>query len=196
MNLTSMVKEYKQTKSDIVLNKIFIQIQPILKKKAKYIYYHKKFKGNGYSFTIAQTRKLDFEDALQELNMEILRIIKEYDPEKSFEPYFFATLWNWRPQFLKQGNFLQWLRMTNESEMGEDEGENLLEQLAIASPILEPVNLLDFFEDLTEEEINFLNLCIKNKDKNQSQLSEIIGVTQPRVSQIIANLRKKLKVNL
>jgi len=94
------------------------------------------------------------------------------------------------------GNFLQWLGTTNESEMGEDEGENLLEQLAIASPILEPANLMDFFEDLTEEEKSFLNLCIKNKDKNQSQLSEIIGVTQPRVSQIVANLRKKLKINL
>jgi len=196
MNLTSMVREYKQSNSSQILDSIFIQIQPILKKKAQYIYYHKKFKGNKYSFTIAQTKKLDYEDVLQELNMEILRIVQEYNPKKEFEPYFFATLWNWRPQFLKQGNFLQWLGTTNESEMGEDEGENLLEQLAIASPILEPANLMDFFEDLTEEEKSFLNLCIKNKDKNQSQLSEIIGVTQPRVSQIVANLRKKLKVHL
>jgi len=48
INLTNLVKEYKKTKSKIILNKIYSELKSIVKDKADYIYYHKYYPLNLY----------------------------------------------------------------------------------------------------------------------------------------------------
>jgi len=38
-------------------------------------------------------------DILQELWIEVMKIIQKYDPSKPFMNYFYSTLWRWRPSF-------------------------------------------------------------------------------------------------
>jgi len=49
---------------------------------------------------------------------------------------------------------------------------------------------------LTEQEKILLNILKENPEINQSELSEKIEVTQPRISQLYDSIRKKLKSDL
>lgn len=48
INLTNMVKEYKQTKNKLIMNKIYVELKSTIQQKAKFIYYEKFYPLNLY----------------------------------------------------------------------------------------------------------------------------------------------------
>jgi hypothetical protein len=48
INFTNLVKEYKETKSKITLNRIYSELKSTVQQKAKFIYYHKYYPLNLY----------------------------------------------------------------------------------------------------------------------------------------------------
>lgn len=197
--LDEQVLEYKKTKDRNLLNNLFITLQPMIKKKSEYVFYHKKFNCGNYSIRLCDTKKVELDDIIQELNLEILRLIEDYDITRPFKNYFFATLWDWRPAFIRTGNFGKEINMViSENMLATDENVNFLDNMADPNSIQvqDDTPIFQKFTDLTEEEKKVMNLLMKNNKMNQSQIAKIIGVTQPRVSQIIKKLKDKYNPDL
>jgi RNA polymerase sigma factor (sigma-70 family) len=214
MTLNELAKEYKQTKSNAILNKIFEVLSSEIKTKAQKIFYKQKFIKDKYeveifnkvtkkfvkaervsTFKLCDTKKIDLEDVEQELYLLVMKLLENFDAEKPFENYLNATIKNWRPDFIRTFNFVQGLNTVNESELPEkNDKESTLDDIVIEQK--EVVEIEDLFNNLTESEKKFIELKKLNLDKNQSQLAEIIGVTQQRVQQILESLKKKCNYHL
>jgi RNA polymerase sigma factor (sigma-70 family) len=197
--LDELALEYKKTKNKNLLNNLFILLQPMLKKKSEYIFYHKQFKCGNSSVRLCNTKKVELDDIIQELNLEVLRIIDNYDVSRPFKNYFFSTLWDWRPDFIRTGNFGKEINMViSENILATDENTNFLDNMADPNSVqaTDDTPIFQKFTDLTDQEKKVMNLLMKNNKINQSQIAKIIGVTQQRVGQIINKLKNKYNPDL
>jgi RNA polymerase sigma factor (sigma-70 family) len=123
--------------------------------------------------------------------IEIMRIIKKYKCKKPFDNYLFASLWNWKPHFLNK-KFYNYLK-NNSAEIIDEEGneKSLIENIPQEENTTAELDFKEMFENLNETEKKVINLLTENNDIKQSEIAEIIGVTQQRISQIIDEIKKK-----
>jgi len=217
-NLNELAKQYKKTNSQVILLEIFKLLAQPIKTKARYIFYKQDFVKEKYEvmvydkkkedlkkqkrvryFKLCDTNKIELEDIEQDLQLQVMELLKKYDPKKPFENYFNATLSDWRPSCVREFNFIKDLDTKNETELvQENQEEPPLDDLATIEPEypVEDVNIDKMFQNLTKKEKNLLELMVKFPNKNQQELADIIGVTQPRVVQILKEVRKKYKKTL
>jgi RNA polymerase sigma factor (sigma-70 family) len=186
--INELVKQYKKTKDSQVLNQIFEVLKNIIKTKSEFIFYQKLFKFGKFEFRLVDTKQYELNDVKQELNLEVLRIIKDYNINEPFEPYFFASLWNWKPRFVNKKLIQQLL---NIHEVDEDEDSKVNNIPAEPVEIEDELNIDEMFTNLTDIEKKIVILLKDNPELNQSQLAETIGVTQQRISELLVNIRKK-----
>jgi RNA polymerase sigma factor (sigma-70 family) len=215
MTLNQLAKEYKKTASSIILNEIFKLLTDALHKKAQYVFYEQKFSKGKYdieifdkttkqfqkekrteTFRLCDTKKVEFVDVEQELNLKVMELLNKYDARKPFENYLFATLKNWRPTFIQNLNFTKGLNTVNESDLADiNDKHSSLDEVVSVMPE-EEIEIDDLFANLTEEEKKFIELKKKFPHKNQTEIATILGVTQQRVSQILIDLKKKCNYRL
>jgi RNA polymerase sigma factor (sigma-70 family) len=191
--INELVRQYKKNKDPQLLNQIFEVLKNIIKKKAEFLFYQKIYKMGKYEFRLVDTKQCDLNDVKQELNLEILRIINDYNVKEPFENYFFASLWRWKPRFINK-KFIQ--QMFNIHEIDEDEESKMNNIPAKPEETNEDINIDELFSDLSEIEKKIVNLLKDNPELNQSELAETIGVTQQRISELMANIRKKYNKRL
>ena len=191
--LNKLVIQYKKTKNSQILNQIFEILKNVIKKKAEFIFYQKTFKFGKCEFRLINTKQIELNDVKQELNLEVLRIINNYNIKKPFEKYLFGCLWNWKPKFMNKKFLQQYL---NIHETDGNRGIKIDEILGKPEGDKEKINIDEMFENLTKIEKKIINFLIKNSNLNQSQLAEKIGVTQQMISKIMKNVRKKYRKRL
>jgi len=192
-NLSELVKKYKETNDKKILNDIFYQLRNILKKKAQHVFYQKEFKIQKSSYKLIDTKLIDFEDVLSELNLLILKLINNYNIEQDFETYLFASIWNWRPDCIHniKSNKNPAKFVGKVITMNEDENEiDILDENS-EYKVTNELNADELFENLTETEKKIINLLQDDHSLTQQQLSQIIGVTQQRISQLLIDIKKK-----
>jgi len=208
--LDKLAKEYSRTKDKTILPKIFKILKHILKKKASFVFYQQTFHEgrrlpkskwfkniNGeliptyeHNFRLSDTKQTELEDVEQELAKELIILLKKYNPTQPFEEYLYGTLWNWIPKFTTKNKFLNYLKH-NSMYVVDDSGneKSLIDDLPQESH--EERNLVDNFENLTENEIKIINLFQENGNIKQTEIARIIGVTKQRVKQILQGLKNK-----
>jgi RNA polymerase sigma factor (sigma-70 family) len=191
--LNELIKQYKKTKDHQLLNQIFEVLKNIIKKKAEFLFYQKTFKFGKYEFKLVDTKQVELNDVKQELNLELLRMIKDWKGKQPFENYLFASLWNWRPKFVNKSLIQETF---NIHEIDEDEDSKIDNIPAEPEEIKEDINIDEMFSDLTEIEKKIIILLKDNPELNQSELADIIGVTQQRISELMTNIRKKYNKGL
>lgn len=189
-NLTELVREYKKTKSQALLNDIFSQLAQIIKEKATFIFYKQRFNIKGTVFKLVDTQQIELEDVIQEINLEIVKLINKYDIKKKFEPYLYSTLWKFKPHFINQ-DFVNQLKNVP-STMIDNEGneKSILENIEV---LPEVGNYMELFENLTEIEKKVVKIYAENPTIKQRQLADTLGLTQQEVSKIMESIRKKVK---
>lgn len=208
--LQQLVIDYKTTKHQKLLEEIFLLLDKLLIKKAKYIFYKQKFFKNycvkriydeetkqyidkqfTECFKLCDIGKVDYEDVLQELKIEVLRIIENYDIKKPFMTYLVSSIWKWRPDYIRNKQFVAELSNV-------EENENILDKSFIekSSEEINTKQILKRFSNLTEQEEKYIKLKINHPEYNQSEIADILGVTQQRVSELKKNLRKKYSADL
>jgi len=193
--LTKLIIRYKKNKDKLLLESIYKKVAKILYKKAQFIFYRKFFKIKGRQFTIKNLGIFDFDDILQELNVELLNIIEKYNITKPFENYFYSVLWNWKPAFMNKRDF--WQNLENVCGDINDNEQNFSKLLAVyPKKMSDQLNIENMFQKLSDDEKNVLKLLQKNPRLNQSQVADKLGVTQQRISQIYNDLKIKYKKNL
>jgi RNA polymerase sigma factor (sigma-70 family) len=178
--ITDLIKEYKITKSKILMEKIFILLDPMIKIKSKSVHY------------LIRKYKLEVEDVKQELCLKILQIINEFNPEKSFENYLFSCLRRWQPVLKKEDRTkyksLYYINQTT----GEEEEEKFTDNLGqkpTQNLIIEDI----FKECKTDIEKQICKLYLEYPKISEAEIAEKLGTYQKDISRVINGLRKRLK---
>lgn len=220
MNIEILVKEYKQTQNKKILNDIFISLKKLVQKKSKYVYHKKFYPLSLYSkcsecrncqdktqcegcikctcikgtFNLKRNQLCDYEDVENDLWLEILRIIKNYNITKNFDTYLYASLWEWRPSFVNK-NLLKEIetRSLTRSEECDSISEDVPdytsgEQNQLGWKIEEIERICK-----TKNEQLVLSILLSNNRLNQEEIATKANLTRQTVSKIIKTLRKKIK---
>jgi RNA polymerase sigma factor (sigma-70 family) len=204
-NLTELAREYKKIKSQ--------KVSSALKKKADYVFYEQKFFKNEYkvrifnretlkfknekrinTFRLCDTKKIELEDIQQELNLKVMELLEKYNISLPFTNYLFGTLKNWRPSYVQDINFVKGLDTINESDLSgnkEIKDTDINDIPAPEQKTEESINLDTLFANLTSQEKMVINILRKDCKKKEDEIAKIIGVTQPRVAQILQSIREK-----
>jgi len=206
-NITSLIIEYKQTHLSKILDDIFKELNPIIEKKSKYIYFQKYFPISLYNkcseclnckehkcnichkctckkgtFNLHRNNLCDYEDVKQDLSMEILKLIEKFDIKRDFDTYFYATLWNWKPSFLNK-DFIKTLI----SESIENQPE-LIDKKKLCDFNIE--ELITKLKNKIDRQIIY-NLLKDNK-LSQIALANKLGLTKSQIDYRIKKIKNKI----
>ena len=144
-------------------------------------------------FNLRNDNLCELEDIENDIWLEILRIIENYDITKDFNVYLFSCLWDFIPTFITK-DFLK--SLTNKSLTQSDEEGN-------ETQIDIPENKEDENSKITMQEI--LKLCqtdlerkicelyLANPKLSQVALAKKLGTYQKCISRVLNDLRKRLK---
>jgi len=225
INLTQLVKEYKQTKNKILLNKIYLELQSTIKQKAKFIFFQKWYPLNLYHpckfcrscdklnnipksehslickdceickcikgfFNLNKNHLCDYEDVENDIWLEVIRTIENFDMTKDFNTYLFSNLWEFIPSFINK-NFIKSLSnksLTQSDEEGNETQMDIPEEETQTKKI-DLDTILNCCK--TEQEREILRLLAKGS--KQEEIAEILELSSQYISKVIIRLRKRLK---
>jgi len=186
-NLTNLVRQYKKSKNKKLLNEIFIKLNNTIKDKAQKVFYKQNFFGKK-EMRICDTKQIELEDVIQDLNLFILRIITDYNIKQPFENYFNCSLKLYKPSFIN-AEFMKNLNTQSIYQLNEEgKEENIAEKI----PTSEPINI-EFNHPLTEEEQEVWELLKGNLNLSQKEIAEELGLSQPTISGVIARIKGKIQ---
>jgi len=187
--LDELAIQYKKANNQYIGNQIYLLVKKSIQEKTKYLFYQQKYKG----MRLCNLHIVDIEDVEQELYLELARTLDKYNQKKgTFSTYWYSTLWNYKPKFIN-ADFFNQLKNTKIYKLNEDdEEESLIDHIA-SFPAQDEINIFDMFDNLTEDEKKLINILKKKEGINQSELADIMGVTQSYISIMFVNIRKKYK---
>jgi len=187
-NLNDLVVKYKKLKDKKILEEIFKLLEDTIKEKARYVFYERVFNINNHPFKLVDIKQVEFKDVIQELNLETLRIINDYDITQSFETYFYASIWDWKPDFINADFFNNLNTQSIYQETIEGEEEDITEKISSSEEIK-----IEFKCKLTDLEQEVWELKKGNLNLSQEEIAEELGVSQKTVSNVIASIKKKIQ---
>lgn len=174
--LIKKIKQYKKTKDKKLLDDIFKELLPIIKNKSLYIYYRQKYYINKKYLTISKAGICELEDIIQELSLEVFKIIEKYDINKPFFNYFYASIWHWKPSVI------------DTKIVYTDNGEFLDNFLVVDK---DKLCIDDMFSGLTIKERNIIELL--SQGYKRKDIAKKINLTEQRIGQYIYKLSLKIK---
>jgi RNA polymerase sigma factor (sigma-70 family) len=219
--ITDLAINYKQTKNQKILEKLLFTLEPLIQKKASYIYNRKWYPLNyfykckycqhckntnkkickecnkclcdkGY-FNLKKNNLCEFDDVKNDLILKVLELIEQYDITKDFYSFFGGILFEWRPSFITQ----DFIKSISHAKIYEEiEGEEIESNLEDKKENIIHTNLtLDaiFKECKTEREKKVINLFLNDKRMTQEKAGKILGVSHQAISLILNKLQKRLK---
>ena len=206
-NITISIIEYKQTHSSKILNDIFKELNPIIEKKSKYIYFQKYFPISLYNkcssclnckehkcnichkctckkgtFNLHRNNLCDYEDVKQDLSMEILKLIEKFDITRDFDTYFYATLWNWKPSFLNK-DFIKTLVSESIGNQPELIDKKKIYDFNIQELIAKLKNKIDR---------QIIYNLLKDNGLSQKELAIKLGLTKSSLDYRIKKIKNKI----
>jgi len=228
INLTNLVKEYKQTKNKLIIDKIYLELKITIKQKAKFIYYHKWYPLNLYHpckycrnckqlnnvpkeehitickdcdvckcikgwFNLRKDGLCEYQDVEQDLNLEILRVIDNYDKEKGdFNSYLFSCLWNFIPSFITK-NFVTSLQNKSLTKINEEGNEIEIDPPNEQEEKPE-ISITEIFSTCkTDLERKVLEIILNNKKISNIKIAKELGINPQLASQILKKLKQRIK---
>jgi len=148
-------------------------------------------------FNLRKEGLCEYEDVEQDLNLEVLRVIENFDMTKDFNTYLFSCLWEWIPSFITK-NFVKSLLNKSLTKIDDEGNETEMDIADETEEKSEPsVSIEDIFTICKDDlEKKVLILILKHKKINQTKIAKELGITQQAISLILKGLRKRLKILL
>jgi RNA polymerase sigma factor (sigma-70 family) len=195
MTLNELAKFYKETKERKYIDEIFKIIAKQLNDKASYTFYQKKFKASKYYFRLCDTHKVEEDDVLQELYLNVLETINRYDGVRPFDTYLFSTLWLWKPKFINRDFYCQLKNISTVEYDNED--DEVMHEIAV-NPVYpqDEIVIDNLFTNLTEREKKIIDLLRQNTKLKRVELAEILEVSPESISQSLRSIKNKYKNNI
>jgi len=216
-NITNIIIEYKQTYSSKLLDSIFKELNPMLEKKAKFIYYKKYFPLSLYNkcptcrscqeqkcrechlctcikgtFNLKEQHLCDLDDVRHDLILETMRMIEKFDITRDFNTYFIATLWKWNPTFINRDMINTIISKSIYIKTEDDKESDIIDTKETKINDFDMTKFLDNLKDNTERKI--VHILLKNNKIQQKEIAEKLGFTEGRISQIIKKIKNKIKL--
>lgn len=143
-------------------------------------------------FNLKKDGLCDLEDVENDIWLEVLRVIDNFNSEKDFNIYLFSCLWEFIPSFITK-NFVKSLLHKSLTKIDEEGNETEIEILdeSKEKPKLSIEEILKVCKTKKEKEL--INLFISDKSMNQQKAGEIMGKSQQSISLILNRLQKKLR---
>jgi RNA polymerase sigma factor (sigma-70 family) len=155
----------------------------------------------GY-FNLRQDNLCEYQDVENDLWVEILRIIKDYDITKDFSTYLISSIYEWRPSFLTK-DFVDSLRntsltRTNEEGLEEevDIADNDTKNQLLSRLTLREIASVIFKLNRNEIEHKIVHMLFRDNSLTQTEIAEQLCVSQQYISEVIHLLQKKFKILL
>jgi len=203
--LTNLVIDYQETKAQAVLSAIFKLLEKTIKDKAKYIYNTKYFPISHYygasekkgTFNLRKSNLCDIEDVRQELIVEVIRIINNFNPKlnKKFMRYLLSCVWNWRPAFIT-ADFIGQITSEKLYKINSEGEEELTEQLMpedLNRKFID-IDLAGIESELTTPlEKKVLSVLLNSKGLTQVEIAKEAGVSKQMIGMVIAKIKNILK---
>jgi hypothetical protein len=149
----------------------------------------------GY-FNLNYGHLCDYEDVKQELDLEILKLINDFDIKLGdFNSYLFSSLWDWRPSFITL-EFVENITHNSLFEINEEGEEQILNIKDDKSQkkITSNLKIEEILKECkTETERKVCKLLLDTPTLSQKTLAKKLGTYQRDISRIINKLRKRLK---
>jgi len=241
INLTNLVKEYKEKKDKILLNQIYTELQSTIKQKARFIYYAKFYPLNLYHpckfcrncnklnnvpknehniickdcdickcikgfFNLKKNNLCEFEDVENDIWLEVMRTIEDFDITKDFNTYLFSNLWEFIPSFITK-DFVKSLSNKSLTKLDDEGNETQIDisEEGEIDKLNKEQEIQQKFEKTknkilslckTEREKIVINLFLNDKTMTQDKAGEILKISQQAISLILNKLQKRLKKHL
>jgi RNA polymerase sigma factor (sigma-70 family) len=226
INLTNLVIQYKKTKNQAIIDKIYIELKTTIQQKARFIYYAKFYPLNLYHpckycrscdklnnvpkgehsiickdcevcrcikgfFNLKKDNLCEFEDVENDIWLEVLRVIENFDITKDFNTYLFSCLWEFVPTFITKDyvKSLSNKSLTKTDDEGNEAEIDIPDEQAETKLSLEEI----LKECKSKREKELLNLFLNDKSMTQEKAGEILGISQQAISLIFNKLQEKLK---
>jgi len=222
--ITTLILQYKKTKDQNILNEIFEILNPVIQKKAKYIYYGKWYPINLYHpckfcrncnklnnipksehkiicqecqvcrcekgfFNLNKNNLCEYKDIENDIWLEILRIIENFDIAKNFNTYLYSCLWEFIPTFITK-NFIKSLSNQSLSKVDQEGNESEME-IPDEPKQTNNFNLEHIYSVCKNEtEQKIIKLLIAGL--KQIEIAKELCVSEQYISKIIIKLRKKI----
>lgn len=140
------------------------------------------------AFNLKKGNFCEYEDVENDLWLEIMRIVDNYDEDRDFNTYLIACLWDWMPKFLTK-DFID--SLSNTSTVVEEDGEE--KEIDIEVP--ESSSRLSFEEIFsvckTEKERRIVQKMRENK--GVCEIAKEMKCSHQYISLITQRLQKRLK---
>lgn len=187
--IDDLALKYKTTGSIVVRNTLFNKLMPIIKQKAKYVYWYKSYKLYDKICRVKHLYNVTKEDIFQDLSLDVLTWIEKFNGVTSFRKYLFSCLWNWRPSIINKETYMN-IKSIKCMSMSTHQKEKLMDNLAeeLKFDIREGMASL-LGEVKCPKEKAVLKLLYINPDIAKADIAKVLGVTKGRVSQIFAKLK-------
>jgi len=144
-------------------------------------------------FNLKKSNLCEYEDVENDIWLEILRTIENFDETKDFNTYVFSCLWDFVPSFITK-DFIKSLTHKSLTQQ-DDEGNEI--QIDISDGQEEP-NPKPALQEILKEcktdmEKKVCELYLENPQLSQEEIAEKLGTYKMDISRIINGLRKRLK---
>ena len=142
-------------------------------------------------FNLKRDNLCEYEDIENDIWLEVLRVIENFDITKDFNIYLFSCLWEFIPTFITK-SFVK--SLLNKSLIRID-GEGNEIEIDISEEKTEPKLSLE--ENLkvckTKREREVINLFLNDNKMTQEKAGKILGISHQAISLIFNKLQQKLK---
>jgi len=224
-NYTELVREYKKTNSPALMNKIYQELNPLVQTKASFIFYRKYYPLSLYNlcypcqkcdnklesncktckkctcitgtFNLSKTGLCEVEDVENDLWIEILRIIKNYDVTKDFDTYLYSCIWNVIPSFLTMDFIKSLQHKSLDIPLGDfkdyENEEDRTPTDCTSDSLLEKKFNLEVIFDSCKTEIEKNVLKAISAGYNQREIAEQLKVTPAYISMLIKDVKERIK---
>lgn len=146
----------------------------------------------GY-FNLKKENLCDYKDVENDIWLEILRVVDNFDTTKDFNVYVFSCLWDFIPSFITK-DFVKSLSnksLTYQNENGEDVDTDIpdkQEETIIKFSLQEIMGVCK-----TKREKDLVELFMGRDKLTQEKIGKILGLSQQAISLILNKLQKRLK---
>jgi len=142
-------------------------------------------------FNLRKNNLCDPEDVENDIWVEIMRVIENFDITKDFNSYLFSCLWEFVPSFITK-DFIK--SLSHKSLSQQDEGGNEYE---IDMPVEEEIEPIISSEDIlkvceTDREKEVVNLFLNDKKMTQEKAGKKLKISHQAISLILAKLQNRL----
>ena len=142
-------------------------------------------------FNLKKHNLCDFEDVENDIWLEIMRVIENFDITKDFNTYLFSCLWEFVPTFITK-DFIKSLSHKSLTQQ-DDKGNEYEIDVAIEEkidPLFTPEAILKVCETKREKEV--VNLFLNDKTMTQEKAGKKLKISHQAISLILTKLQNRL----